>query len=185
MYNYLVFLTKDNTCICLGLAMSKSLPTHDFRWLTETEIHDLVIERLNEDDEDGYIMEVDLEYPAELHDKHNDYPLAAEHLEISSEMLSPYQQTTFPKDKLRPTKKLTPNFLTKTRYTVHYTNLKYYLAQGLRLTRIHRVLKFKQSPWLKAYVDFNSQQRALSTSEFEKNFFKLMNNSVFGRSMSM
>ena len=171
--------------ICLGLAMSKSLPTHDFRWLTETEIHDLVIERLNEDDEDGYIMEVDLEYPAELHDKHNDYPLAAEHLEISSEMLSPYQQTTFPKDKLRPTKKLTPNFLTKTRYTVHYTNLKYYLAQGLRLTRIHRVLKFKQSPWLKAYVDFNSQQRALSTSEFEKNFFKLMNNSVFGESMSM
>ena len=165
--------------------MSKSLPTHDFRWLTETEIHDLVTERLNEDDEDGYIMEVDLEYPAELHDKHNDYPLAAEHLEISSEMLSPYQQSTFPKEKLRPTEKLTPNLLDKTRYTVHYSNLKYYLAQGLKLTRIHRALTFKQSAWLKPYVDFNSQQRALSTSEFEKNFFKLMNNSVFGESMSM
>ena len=160
--------------------MSKPLPTHGFRWLSRDEINRLDIDKLNEWDENGYILEVDLEYPAELHDKHNDYPLAAEHLTISGEMLSSYQKSTFPKEKLRPTEKLTPNLLDKTRYTVHYSNLKYYLAQGLKLTRIHRALTFKQSAWLKPYVEFNSQQRALATSDFEKNFFKLMNNSVFG-----
>ena len=162
------------------MAMSKPLPTHGFRWLSRDEINRLDIDKLNEWDENGYILEVDLEYPAELHDKHNDYPLAAEHLTISGEMLSSYQKSTFPKEKLRPTEKLTPNLLDKTRYTVHYSNLKYYLAQGLKLTRIHRALTFKQSAWLKPYVEFNSQQRALATSDFEKNFFKLMNNAVFG-----
>ena len=164
----------------LGMAMSKPLPTHGFRWLSRDEINRLDIDKLEEWDENGYILEVDLEYPAELHDKHNDYPLAAEHLTISGEMLSSYQKSTFPKEKLRPTEKLTPNLLDKTRYTVHYSNLKYYLAQGLKLTRIHRALTFKQSAWLKPYVEFNSQQRALATSDFEKNFFKLMNNAVFG-----
>ena len=160
--------------------MSKHLPTHGFRWLSEAETRALNIQMIPDDGEDGYILEVDLEYPSELHAKHNDYPLAAEHLTISSEMLSTFQQNTYPKDKLRPTQKLTPNLLNKTRYTVHYSNLKYYLEQGLKMTKIHRVLTFKQSPWLKPYVEFNSHQRAQAASDFEKNFFKLMNNSVFG-----
>ena len=160
--------------------MSKHLPTHGFRWLSKDEIQCLVIEELSNESEDGYILDVDLEYPPQLHAKHNDYSLAAEHLTISSEMLSPFQQDTYPKDKLGPTQKLTPNLLNKTRYTVHYSNLKYYLEQGLKITHIHRVLAFKQSPWLKPYVEFNSHQRAQANSDFEKNFFKLMNNSVFG-----
>ena len=160
--------------------MSKHLPTHGFRWLSEAETCALNIQMIPDDGEDGYILEVDLEYPPELHAEHNDYPLAAEHLTIDPEMLSPFQQATYPKDKLRPTQKLTPNLLNKTRYTVHYSNLKYYLAQGLVLRNVHRVLTFKQSPWLKKYVDFNSQKRSDATTDFEKSFFKLMNNAVFG-----
>ena len=160
--------------------MSKHLPTHGFRWLTEAEIRDLIISAIDEEGEDGYILEVDLRYPAHLHQKHNDYPLAAEHLEITSDMLSEYQKDKYPKHKLRPTSKLTPNLLDKTRYIVHSSNLKYYLEQGMELTKVHRVLTFKQSPWLREYVEFNSTQRGLATSEFAKNFFKLMNNSVFG-----
>ena len=104
----------------------------------------------------------------------------AEDLEITSDMLSEFQKHEYPPHKLRPTKKLTPNLLDKTRYIVHSSNLKYYLEQGMELTKVHRVLTFKQSPWLREYVEFNSAQRSRATSDFEKSFFKLMNNSVFG-----
>ena len=162
--------------------MSQYLPTHGFRWLTRDEIDHLStrIHSLNDFDEDGYIFEVDLRYPTRLHDQHNDYPLAPEHLEVTSNMLSPFQQTTYPKHRLQKTKKLVPNLMDKHKYIVHYRNLKYYLEKGMELTHIHRVLTFKQSPWLKSYVDFNTERRSQSTSEFEKSFFKLMNNSVFG-----
>ena len=105
--------------------MSKHLPTHGFRWLTEDEIRTLVIEHMAENGDDGYILEVDLDYPAHLHNQHNCYPLAAEQLEIPN---------------------LTPNLMNKRRYalcTIHYANLKYYLAPGLILKKVHRVLTFK------------------------------------------
>ena len=101
--------------------------------------------------------------------------------QITQDMLSDYQESTYPKEKLRPTKKLTPNLMNKRRYIIHYANLKYYLAQGLILKKVPRVLTFKQSPWLKKCVDFNFQKRSEATTGFEKNFFKLMNNAVFGR----
>ena len=166
--------------VLFGLAISKHLPTHGFRWLTEVELRSLKIEAIAGDDEDGYIFEVDLQYPKHLHNHHNDYPLAPEHLEINSDMLSNFQRTTYIKDKLRPTKKLSPNLMDKHKYIVHYENLKDYLKMGTEVTRVHRVLTFKQSPWLKKYVDFNSKKRSEATTEFEKNFFKLMNNAVFG-----
>ena len=161
--------------------MSKYLPTHGFRWLTASEVADFDIRLYEDDQEDGFILEVDLKYPHHLHDQHSDYPLAAEQLEITSDMLSEHQRELYPKHKIAPTKKLTPNLLDKTNYIVHSSNLKYYQEQGLEITKIHRVLTFKQSSWLKKYVDFNSDQRGLATSTFEKNFFKLMNNAVFGK----
>ena len=163
--------------------MSQYLPTDGFRWLNQDEIDSLSTRILNlgDEDKDGYILEVDLRYPHHLHNAHSDYPLAPEHLKITSDMLSPFQQSTYPKHKLSKTRKLTPNLMDKHKYVVHYRNLKYYLEKGLELTRIHRVLTFNQSPWLKSYVDFNTQRRSESQSDFEKSFFKLMNNSVFGR----
>ena len=95
-------------------------------------------------------------------------------------MLSPLQNT-FPKHQQKTSTKLTPNLKDKSNYVVHYRNLKFYLEQGMEITKIHRVLTFKQSPWLKKYIDFNTQKRASSTSTFAKDFFKLMNNSVFGK----
>ena len=137
----------------------------------------------SDDAEYGYILEVDLDYPAEIHDAHNDYPLAAEHLTIDPEMLSPLQSKMHEKKKTPSTKKLAPNLMHKKNYIIHYRNLKYYLEQGMELKHVHRVLKFRQSPWLKPFIDFNTEMRANAKSEFEKDFFKLLNNSVFGKTI--
>ena len=133
----------------------------------------------------GYILEVDLEYPPELHDLHSDYPLAPEKMEIFHDMLSSYQQTLKQDLGYKPAKveKLLPNLWDKDHYVIHYRNLQSYLAQGMKLTRIHRILQFKQKPWLKPYIEKNTALRAQATNDFEKDFFKLLNNSVFGKTM--
>jgi hypothetical protein len=154
------------------------LPTHGFKFLNAEEIRKIDIESHPDNAKDGFVFEVDLEYPTNLHDRHNDYPLCVERLLIDKTMLSPLQQT-FPKQ--TPQVKLTPNLRDKTNYILHYRNLKYYKKMGMKIGQIHRVLTFKQRPWLKIYIDYNTQCRARSTCDFERNFYKLMNNSVFGK----
>lgn len=129
---------------------------------------------------------MDLDYPSELHDLHNAYPLAPEHLDITRGMLSPAALNILEGMGMKSaplSHKLVPNLLSKTRYVVHYRNLQLYIELGLVLTKVHRVLKFTQSSWLAPYIAFNTQQRAQSTTSFKKDFFKLMNNAVFGKTM--
>ena len=95
-------------------------------------------------------------------------------------MLSPFQQN-FPEKQKKPSTKLSPNLYYKEKYVTHYRNLQFYLEQGLVLKKIHRVLSFTQSRWLAGYINFNTLQRSRSDSNFGKDFFKLMNNSVFGK----
>ena len=121
-----------------------------------------------------------MEYPSVLHRRHNDYPLAPERLTISESMLSPFQ-LEFPANQKKTSTKLAPNLRDKKNYVRHYRNLKFYLEQGMILRKIHKVLAFKQSPWLKTYIDYNTRMRAMSSSGFAKDFYKLMNNSVFGK----
>ena len=137
------------------------------------------MEDLNDEEDDGYIYEMDLHYPIRLHSQHDDYPLASESLVIEGSMYSPVQSSVFPGSS--PKRKLAPNLMDKKRYVVHYRNLKLYVQLGLIITKIHCVLTFKQTPWLKSYIEFNTHQRTLSDSRFLKDFFKLMNNSVFGK----
>ena len=143
--------------------MSQSLPTGNFRWLSTTEVNRFDIFRIENDYKKGYVMEVDLEYPEELHDLHNDLPLAPESLEVNK------------------VPKLIPNLRDKKKYVVHYRNLKQYLQLGSILKKIHRILEFEQSPWMKPYIDLNTEKRKKAQDEFSKDFYKLMNNSVFGK----
>ncbi|KAK3740309.1 hypothetical protein QZH41_010880 [Actinostola sp. cb2023] len=180
--NYIMYLDANNL---YGWAMSQPLPTHDFVWLSEYEVADFDVMEVADDSEDGFILEVNLEYPQELHDQHSDYPLAPEKMKVTSDMLSPYcQQLTEQLDLGgAPVTKLVPNLGNKTHYILHYRNLKLYMELGMKLTKVHRILGFAQSTWLKSYIDFNTEKRKHATNDFEKDFFKLMNNSVFGKTM--
>ena len=105
----------------------------------------------------GYFLEVDLKYPEKLHELHNDYRLAPGKLAVSCDMLSNYCKKITDKyeRKAGDVKKLIPNLGNKTNYVVHYRNLQLYLSLGMKLIKIRRVLKFKQSDWMKKYIDFN------------------------------
>ena len=101
------------------------------------------------------MLEIDLEYPSELHDSHNDYPLAPENLEISQNMLSSYCSDIADEYgiKIGGVNKLVPNLDNKSKYVVHYRNLQLYLSLGMKLANIHRALK-QTIDWFKKYIDF-------------------------------
>jgi len=150
------FLNYPDANNLYGYAMSQPLPTGNFRFLTEDEIEHLDILNVPDDHPTGYILEVDIEYPHDLHELHNDNPLAPEKVLITKEMLSPYAQS-FP-DRHVLSEKLAPNLNDKTKYVIHYVNLKLYTRLGMRLKRIHRILEFTH-PWIKPYIDFNTDKR--------------------------
>ena len=178
---YITYLDANNL---YGQAQSEPLPVGDFRFLTTDEIvqfeHDLM--SIAEDSPTGYIINCDLEYPSHLHDAHSDYPLAPEHLIISSEMLSPFARN-LQGENWKPMQKLIPNLYNKTDYVVHYRNVQFYVKQGLVLKKIHKVLSFTQRRWLKPWIDLCTAQRQNATSEFESDLAKLQANSTFGKTM--
>ena len=133
----------------------------------------------------GWIMEVDLEYPAYLHDAHNDYLLAPEKKVIKPEQMSEYQRRLMADlDLTMPdTEKLVLTLENKEKYVTHYSNLQFYLRQGMRLKKVHRVIEFDQEPWMEPYIRMNTEFRKRAKNDFETDFYKLMNNSVFGKTM--
>ena len=137
-----------------GWAITQYLPYDDFEWMSEKEISEINFDLVSGDGNEGYILEVDLEYPDDLRNLHNDYPLAPEKLKVSDDMLSNYC-------------------------------LSIAKEYGIRVgvVKINKVLKFKQSDWLKTFVMFNTEKRICAVNGYEKGFFKLMVNSVYGKTM--
>ena len=168
-----------------GWAMSQYLPTGNFKWMTDKEISKIDLGKYKADGKKGLIPEVDLEYPQELHDIHNDCPVAPEKVKVANNILSTYCKKIAKKYNISIglVSKLIPTLRDKKEYVMHYRNLQLYLDLGLKIKKVHRVLKFDQSSWLKQYIDFNTEKRKHAKNSFEKDFFKLMNNSVFGKTM--
>ena len=131
--------------IFYGWGLSKYLPYGGFKWLKNIDGFDMM--SVSEKGSIGYFLEVDRESPDELHELHNDYPLAPEKLAVSSDMLSKYCKEIADKYEIKvgDVKKLIPNLSNKTKYVLHYRNLQLYLSLGMKLTKIHKVIKFEQS----------------------------------------
>ena len=136
-----------------GWGMSQFLHTRGFRFLQQDENDVLKLQEIPH--EDGF--EVDLHYPTQLHDRHL---LASDALVIDRSMYSSTQPAVFPESSLQ--RKLTPNLRDNVKYVVHYPNIKLYLQLGLAVTKVHIVMTFKQSAWLKTYIDANTRQRSLA-----------------------
>ena len=155
---FITFLDMNNL---YGLAMKVYLPQGGFKWLKNVDGFD--VSSISKKSPIGYILEADLEYPDELHALHNDYQLVPENLAISYDMQSDYCKKSADKYEIKfgDVKKSIPNLGNKTNYVLHYRNLQLCLSLGMRLTKIHRVLKFKQSDWTKKYIDFNTEKMLL------------------------
>ena len=155
---YFMYFDANNL---YGFAMGKKLPISNFKWCDNLEI--FISEFIKNCDENSnivYLLEVDIEDSKELHSSHRDLPFLA-----------------IKKDKLLATVQ------DKENYVVHIQALKQALNHGLKLKKVHRVISFKQEAWLKQYIDKNTELRNDPKNDFEKDFFKLMNNSVFGKTM--
>ena len=138
---------------------------------------------LEEDDDaiEGYIFEVNMEYPHHLHDLHNEYPLLSPRTLKYQRINANYTKQMIEERKVCLSTKLTPNLCDKSNYVTHHCNLQYYLQEGLILAKINKILQFKHAPWLKKYIDFNTKKHMDSKPPFKKDFFKLLNNALFGK----
>ena len=156
---YLQYLDANNL---YGWAMSQPLPTGGFQWVN---INPDEINALANKKDKGYLLEVDVFYPKELHDDHNELPFMCERMKINA------------------VEKLVPNLYYKRKYMIHIRALQQALDHGLVLEKIHMGVEFDQSAWMQEYIDFNTKLRTAAANDFEKDFYKLINNLVFGKTM--
>ena len=145
--------------------MIQKLPTHGFSWEKVEDFTPEKIDKLVKKDQKGHILEVVIEYPKEQHNNHNELPFLAERMKIGK------------------VEKLVANLKDKKTYVVHIKSLNQALKHGLKLKKVHLVIRFKQSNWMKPYIMLNTKLRTAARNEFERDFLKLMNNSVFGKTV--
>ena len=161
--SYIQYLDANNL---YGKAMTEKLPVRGFKWMDDiSKIDKDFVKDYDKNNNKAYILDVDIDYPSKLQNLHSDLPFLPERMIINN------------------TKKLVCNLNDKKNYIVHINVLKKALDHGLKLRKVHRVIEFEQEAWLKEYIDVNTESRKKATNDFEKDFFKLMNNAVFGKTM--
>ena len=161
--SYLMYLDANNL---YGWAMCKKLPVDGFKWIDNLSIFtEDFIKNYNENSDVGYFLEVDIKYPKELFNKHEDLPFLPK------------------REKINKVEKLVTTIEDKEKYVIHIAGLKQTLNHGSVFKRVHRVIEFRQEAWLRPYIDMNTKLRTEAKNYFKKDFFKLMNNSVFGKTM--
>ena len=151
--------------------MSEALPIGDFTFLPEDEVASFDLNSTTKSDEYGYILEVDLRYPKHLHDSHSDYPLAAEKLKITKEMLSAFSSSLTSNHVT--SKKLSPNLYDKTKLGFTLWKPSILSKHGLQLVKVHRIFKFRQSAWIKPYIDFKTAKRRAAKFSFSRLIIKI------------
>ena len=161
-------------------AMIEALPVDQFEW--NENPNEIDIKQVADDAEYGYILEVDLHVPSDKHDFFNDYPLAPEKMQVTRDMLSPFQREHFPSGK--GTEKLVPHLSDKENYVAHYRTLKLYISLGIKVIKVHRAIRFRQLPWLKPFMELCVDQRREAAQIGDKarvGVTKLAMNAVYGK----
>ena len=161
--SYIQYLDSNNL---YSMAMCENLPVKGFKWMDDISIiNEEFVKSYNKKSSKGYILKVDVDYPNELQDLHRDFPFLPERLVVNN------------------TEKLICNLQNKKDYVVNINTLKQALENGLKSINVHQVIEFDQEEWLKEYINLNTELQKKATNDFEKDFFKLMNNAVFGKTM--
>ena len=170
-----------------GNALSMKLPQSDFQWVDDPDSIDVL--NFDYDGDVGHLFEVDLDYPAEIQDKTIDLPFAPEKMTIPESCLTDFMKQQWTalnggKEKVyRGTSKLMLTHWDKKNYIVHGKLLQFYLRHGLIISKVHRVLQFHQAAFFEPFISYNSKRRAEATNSFEKDYYKLKNNCLFGKTM--
>lgn len=162
--SYLIYFDVNSL---YAYAMSQPIPQSEYQWITASAENIDLILNCPADSDYGYLVEADFNYPNQMHDLHNDYPFLCEKMRVN--------------DGKHP--KLILNLHSKTKYTLHYLTMQMAISKGLEMVKVHRILRFKQSQWLKPFIDFNTEKRKNAKNDFEKMLYKFFSNAVFGKSM--
>jgi len=164
----------------------QKLPYKDFEWLDEDSFKRVDWENINTESDYGFILEVDLKYPKNLHESHSNFPLAPENVEITFDNLSNFSQEIIMKLENKRSYsdvKLIGTFLKRENYVVHFKNLKLYLQLGIKLTHVHRVLHFKQKAFIAPFIEKCTAFRTNAKTKFEQDQFKKVANCVYGKTI--
>ena len=163
-----------------GHSMSQYLPYDEIKFDNTVEL-DYIIN--NPDDNDiGYFVEVDLKYPDNIKQKTKNFPFASVNKKINPDNYHDYMKEIKP-DTYIHSSKLICDWSDKKNYLIHYRMLKFYIRHGMIVDKVHNIISFRQSRWLEKYISFNSQKRNKAKNDFEKDFYKLLNNAFYGKTM--
>ena len=163
-----------------GHSMSQYLPYDEIKFDNNVTLEDII--NTPDDSDIGYFVEVDLKYPDNIKEKTKNFPFAPMNKKINPDNFSDYMKEIQP-DTYTQTKKLICDWSDKKNYLVHYRILKFYTRHGMVVDKIHNNISFKQSRWLEKYINFNTQKRNQAKNDFEKDFYKLLNNAFYGKTM--
>ena len=189
--SYILYVDANNL---YGWALSQPLPDDEYEWVSANDCLDAMAAfqvKAYRDQwytrEKHYIFEVDMDYPPELHERDDDYPLAPETMTIEAEITGEKQHELRAKyfGAACPfSRKLVCSFLPKRKYVVHGHLLRFYLDRGMKLVKIHRGISFTASPYFEPYIRHNSEKRAQFKTDVDlSNLYKLLNNAIFGKTI--
>ena len=161
--SFLIYVDANNL---YRWAMSKKLPVDGFKWVDDLSMFtEDFIKSYDEEGDVGYLLVVDIEYPKTLRMLHSDLPFLPDRMKVNK------------------VKKLVCNVTDKENYSIHIVELKQALNHGLVLKKVHSAISFRQEAWLKPCIDLNTELRKNAKNEFEKDFYKLKINSIYGKTV--
>ena len=163
-----------------GHSMSQPLPFDELKFDNNVKLEDIL--NTPDDSNIGYFIEVDLTDPNNIKQKTKNFPFAPVNKKINPDRFSDYMEKT-KADTYIPTKKLICDWSDKKNYLVHYRMVKFYPRHGMIVDKVHNIISFRQNRWLEKYINFNTQKRNQAVNDFEKDFYKLLNNAFYGKTM--